>query len=818
MTSENKKEVQRSIKNYLLSSEATSLGGEEMGFNILAEDLENEHGIDLHSTFRNLSKEFSCSVKGRDIVFFNKRGKGDVDFFLVYNPNLQERRSNDKNQSTEDDGVYMPVINLKKFSGATETFTSSRVIIDRHKAYWNSIGGNYKKAEVSNVDAEQKRKEREWKRDQDAKKALYESRRVASLVRAAVERFNSSERVVKVSNKYFLERGMTDIINFVDLRQTTVVENGANRREYMIPLYDHNFEIKNYQSYDEKGKKTFVKDIPVAGFFTMLGDPSKTTGPIIFAEGLSTLWSAKEMTQHWTLDDNDRVVEMDSTGYVEGKSPVYVFCLNSAGLTSVMSTFNDLYPNRLKIAMSDNDCHKIHAYNAGQSAASVAAYESGAINCKPVFKESDCQNFCPEDNPTDWHSYLKLYGLEAGKKAAFEALDYEITKIKYGDLLIRKLEIAGCTDSWQIATRIALPESDKTDPWSFIYGISLIQTHIHEKAFYSRDKSKDKSVRDKSGENIKFRHVENKSKGIDGQSIPTIKDIPVDTLLNILKNKSTRDAAIASLDECSANFINKSLIPFYDKRSNKISECVAILASAEQEVPYSSLVANLNEKTIGMVVEDREIKESLLENDKRKKSVKTLGETEFIKDARLSAGQVFEFSTTRYDIHEAYTRLFANGISKQSSAKSLMIKDILNASGEAEGRHLKVDLMARIPIVTKVLWTVTNKSESERSLVDILKEMNPDFVSTKTGFKRKENKNIFITRMKVNGVEIDLGKILLSNTFCDKVEGIINEKVRLGKFNTVSKDVIYIDHKEAPVLKKNKPALNIQKTPEMSHG
>ncbi|EKP0310319.1 hypothetical protein ACTG16_23785 [Aeromonas sp. 23P] len=821
MQNQKEKEVARTLKNYLLSSEASSLGGLEMGFHILAEKLQDsDYGIDLHKTFarRDIGRE--QVIKSFEIVFFSGKKSHEKDFFIAYNPNFLERREvGNVKSSSEDETVMAPMLNVIKFSGKRDTFTSSSELVERHKAFWSSVGKNYKAEVRSEEETRRRSEEAKRKRQQMILKERSEALKVQSLIKNTVSTFNSANKVEKVVNKYFVERGMEDIVQFMDLRVADVESNGSVKQQYLVPLYDINFQVKNFQMLDPSGKKNFPKGVPVAGLFSLLGDPDKTTGPIIFAEGLSTLWSSKKFTQHWTLDEDGKVVEMDTTEYVPGKSPVYVFCLNSAGMTAAISIFNQLYPNRLKISMSDNDCHKIHSYNAGQYAALNAGYESGAVNCKPVFKQSDCQQYCPEDRPNDWHSFLSLYGLEESRKQAFASLDYDNSKLKYGDLLLKLMENSGCSDAWKSASKIMLPAGQKTDPKTFIYGLALIQKGLPERAFFSRDTGKDTQATTVKGDKIAMRAFKDERLSDDGSPLLTIKDIPVDTLIHMLAKKDSAASTLRGLDFNSKTFIEKYVVPFVEDNYAKIAETLKEEGRLDKKI--DQMVNNLNERSICLIVEDREIKESLLLNDRRKVDIKALADADFISGKSLASGETIRFTTIRYDIHEAHTRFFAEAITKQVNDNSVIVKDVLDSSIDADGRRFKVDVLAKTPVVTKVDWVVTNKGDESRSIVDIIQSKDPDCVTTNAVFKKKVNKDCFIERMMVNGKEMNLDKILLSDTFCARVEKLIDENVKRGRFNSTGKEVIYVDHRPENTKEKNlrlQAERKLKSTAELSKG
>lgn len=821
MQNQKNKEVARTLKNYLLSSEASSMGGLDMGFHILAEKLQDsDYGIDLHKTFARFDLTRTQRIKSNEIVFFSGKKSHEKDFCIAYNPNpLERREKGNMKSSVEDETVLAPVINVIKFSGKTETFTSAKDMISRHKAFWSSVGNNYKAVVYTDDEVKQRNEERKRKREQELLKERSEALKTQSLIKKTVATFDNAKKVERVANQYFVERGMEDIIEFMDLRVADIEINGVKKQQYLIPLYDMDFQLKNFQMIDSSGKKNFVKDVPVAGLFSILGDPAKTNGPIIFAEGLSTLWSSKKFTQHWTTGEDGKIVEMDTTEYVPGKSPVYVFCLNSSGMTTAISIFNQLYPDRLKIAMSDNDCHKIHAYNAGQYSALNAGYESGAVNCKPVFKESDCQQYCPEDRPNDWHSFFKLYGLEESRKVAFSSLDYDNGQLKHGELLLKLMEHSGASDSWKSAAKIMLPSSEKTDPRTFLYGIALIQKLLPEKAFFSRDIGKDTNAISTNGKSLLMRAFKDERISENGSPLVTIKDVPVDTLIHMLAKKESAAAALKALDFNSSTFIEKYVIPFVDNNYAKIAE--VLMEKDFLSTPIEKAISNLNEKSICLIVENREIKESLLINDRRKIDIKALVNADFIEGKKLAAGETIRFTTIRYDIHEAHTRFFAGAITKQVNDNCVIVKDALDASIEADGRRFKVDILARTPVVTKVDWVVSNKSDSSMSIIDIIQAKDPECVKTRAAFKKKVNKDCFIQGMMVNGKTMNLDKILLSDTFCARVEKLIDENVKRGRFNSNGKEVIYVDHRLENTREKNlrlQAEQKLQSAAELSKG
>lgn len=788
----------KNLKNYLLSSDASSRGGLEMGFRILSDTLaKSDFGIDLEASFGSLSRDVDRKINSDKLVFLSGRAPKEKDFFLIYNPN----KMLSVGRNGEDYSVLAPVINIKKFSGGTTTFLSITEIKENARRYWDSFDGNYREdPNARNIEA-QRAAEQRVRREQDRKKEKFEKNRIESLINLTASEFHASKKVTKVTNKYFLRRGMEDIIKFVDVREKEVEVKGVKIRVYMIPLYNINMEVKNYQMIDDDGNKTFSrKDVPVHGLFTMFGDPSKTSGPIIFSEGLSTLWTSKNITEHWTLSEDGRVIETETSGYADDKSPVYVFCLNSGGLVTVMGLFNDKYPDKLKISMSDNDKHKIHAYNAGQCAAFKCSFNYNSVNCAPVFDEDDCKREYAEDNPTDWDDFYRLYGVDRSRAAAFQSLDYGSSKITYAELLIKNLELAGSSDAWQQAKKIILPDNEKTDPWTFIYGMNLVQDHITAKAFYVRDKSGDKDVQI-SGKTKKIKHVVNKSIDENGDPIPTIKDIPLNTLFSILSNKSSKDSILEKhIDPVSFSFIENEIFGYFDKNKERIMKCISdfdIFSISEE-----NRIKNLNERSLSMIVENRDSKNNMFDIDKRRKSITGLSQVDFVNNKIIKQGETFCFSTNQYEVADVYLSFNAESIKKQVNNLSVIIKDIVGINDEKE--KFEVELLVRIPMVSKTDWYLKNLGEKDMSVIDLITNrdylmLHPDSVIKKKGVKLKENRDSLVLKMAINKKHIDLNKVRLSNIFCEKINKKIGDLVKRRLFRIVSADKIYAEHVETKI-------------------
>lgn len=797
--------VVKNLKNYLLSSDASSRGGLSMGFRILHDSLAmSDFGIDLEASFGSLDRESSQKINSDKLVFLSGRAPKEKDFFLLYNPNKLDSIG----RNGEDYSILAPLINIKKFSGASTTFTSVSEIRENAKKYWDSFNGNYVLDANAKKNEAERFAEQRAKREQERRKSKFEKNRVESLVKQTVAEFYSSKKVEKVENKYFIKRGMEDIINFIDIREKYIEVKGVKLRVYMIPLYDINMELRNYQMIDDDGNKTFSrKDVPVHGLFSIIGDPNKTSGPIVFSEGLSSLWTSKKITEHWIMDDSgDRIIESELSGYVEGKSPAYVFCLNSGGLVTVSGLFNEKYPDKLKINMSDNDKHKIHAYNAGQCASFKCSFNYNSVNCAPVFDDKDCNREYAEDNPTDWDDFYRLYGFERSREVAFNSLDYSSMKITYAELLLKNLELAGCSDAWQHAKKIILPDNEKTDVWTFIYGMSLVQEYITDKAFYVRDKSGDKDVKI-SGKNKSYKHVVNKSVDENGQSIPTIRDIPINTLFSILSNQASRESLLGQhIDPVSLSFINDYVFDYFEKNKDQI---VGLMSKFDIfSISNDSKIKNLNEKSLSMIVENRESKAGMFNVDKRRRSVTGLGSVEFVRSKVLKPDETFCFSTNQYEIADIYVNFGAESIKKQVNNSNVIIKDVI-ACLDGNGNKFDVDLLVRVPIASKTDWYLKNMGREDVSVLEMItnKEYrvnNPESVIKSNGVKLRDNRDILVLKMAINKKHINLEKILLSNMFCEKITKKIGELVKRRLFKTIGSDKIYADHVEmklTPVVK-----------------
>lgn len=797
--------IVKNLKNYLLSSDASSRGGLSMGFRVLHDSLAmSDFGIDLEASFGSLDRESEQKINSDKLVFLSGRAPKEKDFFLLYNPNKLESVG----RRGEDYSIYAPVVNVKKFSGASSTFISISEIRDSAKRYWDSFNGNYVLDNNTQKHEAERFAEQRVKREQERKKLKFERNRVESLIKQTSDEFYASKKVTKVENKYFLKRGMENIIDFIDVREKNIEVKGVSVRVYMIPLYNINMELKNYQMIDDNGNKTFSrKDVPVHGLFSIIGDPDKTSGPIIFAEGLSSLWTSKKITEHWVLDESgERVVESESIGYTEGKSPTYVFCLNSGGLVTVSGLFDEKYPDKLKINMSDNDRHKIHAYNAGQCASFKCSFNYNSINCAPVFDDKDCVGEYAEDNPTDWDDFYRLYGLERSKEAAFRALDYSSMKITYAELLLKNLELAGCSDAWQHAKKIILPDNEKTDVWTFIYGMSLVQEYVTDKAFYLRDKSGDRDVKI-SGKNKSYKHVVNKSVDDNGQPIPTIRDIPLNTLFSILSNQSSKESLLSQhIDPVSLSFIDDYVYDYFEKNKDRINSLMSEFDIFS--ITNENKIKNLNEKSLTMIVENRESKIGMFNVDKRRKSVTGLSSVDFIKNKILKPNETFCFSTNQYEIVDMYVNFGAESIKKQVNNLSVIIKDIV-ACADNGNNKFHIDLLARVPVASKTDWYLKNMSDRDMSVFELItnKEYrlkNPESIIKNSGVKLRENRDVLVLKMAINKKHINLGKILLSNMFCEKITRKIGELVKRRLFKTVSSDKVYADHVEmklTPIVK-----------------
>ncbi|MGY2498865.1 hypothetical protein, partial [Klebsiella pneumoniae] len=75
--------------------------------------------------------------------------------------------------------------------------------------------------------------------------------------------------------------------------------------------------------------------------------------------------------------------------------------------------------------------------------------------------------------------------------------------------------------------------------------------------------------------------------------------------------------------------------------------------------------------------------------------------------------------------------------------------------------------------------------------------------------------------MMVNGKTMNLDKILLSATFCARVEKLIDENVKRGRFNSNGKEVIYVDHRLENTREKNlrlQAEQKLQSAAELSKG
>lgn len=540
----------RNIYNFLISPEGQAKGGLSMGFDYLDDELSSEYDIDLAASLGSDDIYQDKTIKAKDVVYHKHVKDSERKIFFKVSPNYIQDRNNPSER------FPAPIVTVLSFNGeAEETIKSFDYLYRESLAYWDSVKkdpNNKERLKAAEENAKKMEQEREAKREAAMRRREQEEReekeRVLRDIKENRERWSAASVKQQGAHGYLDKKDMNDIIRHIHIREDYTQDKEGNRlHNIIVPLLDQDARWINYQTIDQNGNKLFARSMPLEGVYNIVGkDDGKS--PIHFAEGLATTWSGFKITE-------------------QGMT---VFCLNSGNLSKVMEHFREKYPDREFITLSDNDCHKPHAGNAGQKAALECAQRFGALNAKPVFDPKGYQHLPEGSRPTDWDDFERQYGLEMAK-AAFQP-DDTYRNLSVWEAELEKLSLQGHKMAWTQARNLLGGDGVSMSAQMFVERYEDVVQAMPEYAFWTRLEDE---IDEKTGD--KIRHYDR------NEGKPTLADVPMEVLFNLNQEQIERD-----MDPMSASFAVKHLLPFIEKNRGDLQSALKSLRERQQEKTQAS--------------------------------------------------------------------------------------------------------------------------------------------------------------------------------------------------------------------------------------